>query len=767
MMEPKLVYRILRYISDLALSGFYEEVCVEGQENVPEKGGVIIASTHHNEIIDIATLAATIPHRRHVSFWAKSTMFSNPISKAILDSSGAIPVTRNLNSSSQTQTQTQTPTSNSSSSSSVPPTKPHAQTSLFTSTSLALASSSVVGVFPEGTSYTEPGIVQVKEGAAWAGVEFVRWVKQREREGRDNGTGVRAMEVGEEELVIVPTPIVYTDKSQYLSRVCVKYGKPIKMSTYKSRILACSFPPKLSQPSITVSSPSESSIDVVLHSPTPSPPPSSNTISPFPNSSDSSSTSLSLSPSPTQDTLHVLRRDGEEGDSLGKIVKEITREIEKGMVEASVNAPDWDTLLAARLARDIVWGDEKNLPLEEFVDVTQRYVDLFSPTTASSSVPLPPRDLDLQAKAKSALLKYHSLLYHTKISHASLEAIFPLPRQSSASLYTRFTTLVSAIWRSSGERTRLLAPPQPSGLLPLMRASIPGLGRAMGTFVREVVGLVGHPRLWVFLTPGILWVPGYVFGLLASKFLAPRGEEEAQAQFKVIFGGVGIGFSLGGVGWGVASVWRGLGRGGEVGVLGDVLRRLGVFDSLTRLGVVDVAWKAGRLVFGSGNGTGGFGEKARVSVGYIGVVWFVGWAIVKWHNMVVGGNYTQFKRLRTSYKVLIGLLSPPSSDVPLGELGKYTKPPARVENPFIKRKANSHTGQPVGPSNDLENPAPQANTIPKTEAPPPVASRKLIRHLLEARWEAWEALMEFACDMMSGHEGWGDEELGRVWPGLG
>ena len=41
-MYDKLVYRSLRKISEWALDGFYSEVHVSGQENVPETGPVIL-----------------------------------------------------------------------------------------------------------------------------------------------------------------------------------------------------------------------------------------------------------------------------------------------------------------------------------------------------------------------------------------------------------------------------------------------------------------------------------------------------------------------------------------------------------------------------------------------------------------------------------------------------------------------------------------------------------------------------------------------------
>nr|VWO94891.1 1-acyl-sn-glycerol-3-phosphate acyltransferase (EC [Ganoderma boninense] len=208
-MELKLVYRGLRQISDWALR-YYSEVYVDGEENVPHDGPLIITSCHHNEILDIATLssrthscrarlaypsppAVTIPHGRPVCFWAKSTLFKNPLVGAVLRSSGSIPVARNPNSTAASDQ---------------PGTQSRVNEALFEETFKALEREEVIGVFPEGTSYTEPSIAQVKEGASRAAVEYVRWAKGR-RGGQGQGKRLR----------IVPVGVVYTDKTQYQSKV--------------------------------------------------------------------------------------------------------------------------------------------------------------------------------------------------------------------------------------------------------------------------------------------------------------------------------------------------------------------------------------------------------------------------------------------------------------------------------------------------------------------------------------------------------------------
>ncbi|KAJ3728271.1 hypothetical protein C8R42DRAFT_653330 [Lentinula raphanica] len=224
MKELQLVYRILRKISDWSVSGYYSEVLVEGSENVLNlqsgvldgedittlNGPVILVSTHHNEMIDIATLAMTMPRiqgeRRHVSFWAKESMFKNAITGWVMRSSGAIAVKRNPNKSETGESADKEKQDK----------RIDDISSLFASTTRALASNKVIGVFPEGTSYTQPRIIQIMPGAARAAVEYDVWRRQN----------------GGQDVVIVPVGIVYTAKSFYQSRLVARFGTPIVVKDY-------------------------------------------------------------------------------------------------------------------------------------------------------------------------------------------------------------------------------------------------------------------------------------------------------------------------------------------------------------------------------------------------------------------------------------------------------------------------------------------------------------------------------------------------------
>ena len=113
-----------------------------------------------------------------------ASLFANPIASWILYSSGNIPVDR----------------------------KSKDRQKLFKGTIEALAQGKAVALFPEGTSYTEPRIMQVKDGAAWAAMEYAKWVK--ENPGH----------VSLKDVLVVPVSIVYSNKSKYRSAVSYWYS---------------------------------------------------------------------------------------------------------------------------------------------------------------------------------------------------------------------------------------------------------------------------------------------------------------------------------------------------------------------------------------------------------------------------------------------------------------------------------------------------------------------------------------------------------------
>ncbi|KAF9478620.1 glycerol-3-phosphate-acyltransferase [Pholiota conissans] len=371
----KALHRLIRFISDLAVHSFFHEVRIIGGENVPKNGPIIVTATHHNMMLDPVVLSVGFPYRRMLNYWSKASLFAHPIMRYILFSSGNIPVDR----------------------------KSKDRQVLFKGTIEALARGEAVALFPEGTSYTEPRIMQVKDGAAWAAMEYVKWA-------RENPDKAQYQEV-----TIVPVAIVYTNKSKYRSRVIMEFGKPITLGPYIEQFFS------------------------------------------------------SVEGAPRA------------------AVKRITRRIETELVEASINAPDWDTLYAARMARDLLWENERSINMEDFVAVSQTLVDLFS-------------DPDITPNAKAVrriLLSYYSLLQSARLSNSVLSSL-PLPRT----------------------------------LDPNTPASIPGRLYTVMILIRDTIAAL--IQLPFFFIPLIVHAPVYMMGRLGARLV--ENEEETQAQNKVAFG---------------------------------------------------------------------------------------------------------------------------------------------------------------------------------------------------------------------------------------
>lgn len=108
---------------------------------------------------------------------------------------------------------------------------------------------------------------------------------------------------------------------------------------------------------------------------------------------------------------------------------------------------------------------------------------------------------------KLALTKYFSLLHYTNITHTEVEQ-----------LLKGYNTLPSRFF--------------------------------IFRFILLALRTLLNPSFLLFIPSFITHIPAYLFAGLGSKYLAPAGEEESQAQFKVILGGIGAG-----LGAGMSSYW--------------------------------------------------------------------------------------------------------------------------------------------------------------------------------------------------------------------
>ncbi|KAI8054319.1 hypothetical protein BDF22DRAFT_775092 [Syncephalis plumigaleata] len=189
-----IAYEIARVVVNLSLSGWFRERCVIGHENIPYRKPLILAATHANMIIDPLVLGLSMPYKRQLHFWAKSSLFANKLAGSLLHELGAVPVDRRSKNN----------------------------TDLFAGTLATLRNNGVMAIFPEGTSYTLPHIMELRDGLSWAskGVALEHALEMEEA-GKAKNTAS-----------IIPSGITYVHKQKWRSMVIIHFGRPIDVSSH-------------------------------------------------------------------------------------------------------------------------------------------------------------------------------------------------------------------------------------------------------------------------------------------------------------------------------------------------------------------------------------------------------------------------------------------------------------------------------------------------------------------------------------------------------
>jgi glycerol-3-phosphate O-acyltransferase/dihydroxyacetone phosphate acyltransferase len=133
---------IFSSLSRNALKLFYR-LTISG-ERVPARGPVLLVANHPNSLLDPGMVVAVA--RRPVRFLAKAPLFEMKMIGVLVKGAGAIPVYRAQDEAHSGSTAQNEDT--------------------FRAVWAALAEGSAVGIFPEGTSHSEPSLVPLKTGAA-------------------------------------------------------------------------------------------------------------------------------------------------------------------------------------------------------------------------------------------------------------------------------------------------------------------------------------------------------------------------------------------------------------------------------------------------------------------------------------------------------------------------------------------------------------------------------------------------------------------------
>jgi glycerol-3-phosphate O-acyltransferase / dihydroxyacetone phosphate acyltransferase len=191
-MRP-LLDRLLAWIAQLTLRGFFRSIEVAGRERVPHDRPLLVVANHYNAMVDAVLVVHVL--NRVPRFLAKSTLWRSPLARPLLSIAGLVPVKRRQDASPDVD-----------------------NTSAFEATHRALARKAVVAMFPEGMVSRAPMLEPLKTGAARIAL------------------GARA--AGAQGLQIVPVGLVYEDRVALRSRALARVGEPIDLDAEIGRFAA-------------------------------------------------------------------------------------------------------------------------------------------------------------------------------------------------------------------------------------------------------------------------------------------------------------------------------------------------------------------------------------------------------------------------------------------------------------------------------------------------------------------------------------------------
>jgi glycerol-3-phosphate O-acyltransferase/dihydroxyacetone phosphate acyltransferase len=184
------LYGVMRRLIGLALGFYFRRIERFHPERVPKTGPVLFTSNHPNSLTDSFVIGAAVP--RKVNFVGTVQLFRFKPVKAILARCGVIPINRVKDD----------------------PKAMHTITATFEACYQVLERGEAIGIFPEGVTYDDSRLKEIKSGAARMALEL------EHRHGGKLG------------LQLVPVGLTYSAKELYRSDALVNFGEPIRAADF-------------------------------------------------------------------------------------------------------------------------------------------------------------------------------------------------------------------------------------------------------------------------------------------------------------------------------------------------------------------------------------------------------------------------------------------------------------------------------------------------------------------------------------------------------
>ena len=189
-----MIYRFLKRIVKICLAVFFRKIVVNGRENLPNQGPLLLLANHPNTFMDPLIIAAIAKQR--VGFMANASIFSSPFMVKFFTFFHVIPVYRQKDIA--------------------PGEKPDNQKTFARSIDY-LNQNGTFLIFPEGNSYYELKLRKIKTGSARIALSY-------EEAHQFNS-----------DLQICTVALDYSDALQFRSMVAVTFNPAFKINDYKEQ----------------------------------------------------------------------------------------------------------------------------------------------------------------------------------------------------------------------------------------------------------------------------------------------------------------------------------------------------------------------------------------------------------------------------------------------------------------------------------------------------------------------------------------------------